>query len=245
MSLFEAEKIEFNKNGFIHIKNFYDVDVINEIKNKFIQFNSWDTIRDGDLVLDKANDGNQYPLKYLQYVNYYVPEFNRLLSSQVLNIASYFFDQEVYYEMIEIHNKEPNGGTRTPPHQDNFYFCLDPSDACTVYVPLEAHGPHNGGLHFIAGSHLEETLHHESSKIKAFSSGIDLTDEQLKSEKVIPINANPGDILIHHCKTIHFTYDNNSKESRLSASIRINGVNAKKNEALLNKYLVNKKINRA
>src|ERR1700730_14551710 len=34
----------------------------------------------------------------------------------------------------EFFDKPPRGGKGTPPHQDGFYFCLEPNSACTVWI---------------------------------------------------------------------------------------------------------------
>jgi phytanoyl-CoA hydroxylase len=135
---------------------------------------------------------------------------------------------------MEIHNKVPHGGTKTPPHQDNFYFCLEPPDAVTAYIPLDPHTPDNGGMCFVPKSHLQGTIMHTKSKVPAFSSGLD--NHSFDEEFLYKVDARPGDVSFHHCNTIHLAPPNVSDMHRHAVSIRINGVRARMSPEMKARY---------
>jgi len=230
----ENDKIKdsFLNNGFVVVPKLFDEETISIAKNLLGDF---DYSKTPDVVFD---EGGKLP-KYFQGINSYIKYFNRFLSSKLLNTAKILLDQEVYFNDLELHNKLPKIGTFTPPHQDNFYFCLSPPDCVTAYIALSPQNENNGGLSFIPGSHKQDTLIHKPSDTKAFSSYIecDLTN-------YICPDLNPGDTIFHHVNTIHFAKDNTSDDIRTSLSIRIPGVNAKKSEKLFAIYEEYRKNNR-
>ena len=93
--------------------------------------------------------------------------------------------ESVFVEVIELHQKYP-GTSKTPPHQDNFYFCLKNAKSLTAYIPLNEQTKENGGLAVVPKTHNLD-LEHYSSKVTGFSSGIKLTDEQKHTYTIIPL----------------------------------------------------------
>ena len=139
---------------------------------------------------------------------------------------------------MEIHNKVPFKGTITPAHQDNFYFQLNPPSALTAYIPIELHNSEiNGGLKFLVGSNKNGVVDHSATKVKAFSSLINLDD--FSEYEIYGTDLEAGHIVFHHANTIHFASSNKSKFSRRSFSVRFNGVSAKKDNVMSEKYSKN------
>lgn len=230
----------FNKNGFLVIKNFIDISIINEIKDKLDSFSYYHNIISKDVVWEDK-ESNEY--KYIQNINYYIAETNKLISTKLINTVSELLDEEAYFFNMEIHNKVPFKGTLTPAHQDNFYFQLKPPSALTAYIPIELHDSEiNGGLKFLVGSNKNGVVDHSASKVKAFSSLINLDD--FSEYETYGTKLEAGDIVFHHANTIHFADSNNSELSRRSFSVRFNGVSAKKDNVLSEKYSKNLKVNR-
>ncbi len=135
----------FEKEGVLVLRKIYSPGLISKLLmdldgvEKSGEFGSGDS---GGFVTERV--GSESRIKYVQGVNHSIRDFNQLQSLQVLDLASRLLDDQVYFAEMELHDKAANGGTETPPHQDNFYFCFDPPKALTVYVPLEKHGPENG-----------------------------------------------------------------------------------------------------
>ena len=68
---------------------------------------------------------------------------NKLITSKVHKFAEEII-KEVYLDAVELHQKLT--GALTPPHQDNFYFCLKNGKSTTAYIPLNEQSEANGGL---------------------------------------------------------------------------------------------------
>jgi phytanoyl-CoA hydroxylase len=133
-------------------------------------------------------------------------------------------------------NKPPNTQHATPPHQDNYYFCLTPPQVLTMWLALDTVDEENGCMRYVRGSHLKGIRPHARTKTLGFSQGIpDYGDEDRKSE--IPIPAQPGDVLVHHGNTIHRADANRSKvRHRRSFGIVFKGVSCCRDEQAFERY---------
>ena len=108
-------------------------------------------------------------------------------------------------------NKPPGVDHPTPPHQDNFYFCLHPANVTTFWVALDAVDEQNGCLRYVLGSHLEGIRDHTVTKVLGFSQGIsDYCDEDRNREQVVSLQA--GDLVAHHGNMIHRAEPNRSTD---------------------------------
>jgi phytanoyl-CoA hydroxylase len=118
---------------------------------------------------------------------------------------------------LQYFNKPPGLGasTPTPPHQDGFYFMLEPNHALTFWLALDPVDEANGCVRYIPGSHRLGMRAHARTGVLGFSQGIaDYGDGDRASE--IPMPAAPGDLLAHHSLTIHSAGANRSTVPRRS-----------------------------
>lgn len=232
---------QFNEDGFIVIKNFFDRDLIEGIKQAIVSFDKWDIMRDKDVVFE--GDESERDFKYIQNINYYVQECHKVLTNKLFSTVSELLGETVYFVNMEIHNKVPEKGSFTPAHQDNFYFQLSPPSSLTAYIPLELHKAElNGGLKFLKGTNKLGTLNHKSSKVKAFSSLLELENPEQYEEYNTDLDV--GDIVFHHANTVHFADDNKSIHHRRSLSLRFNGISAKIDPKIREQYKQNYEVNR-
>lgn len=232
---------QFKEDGFIVIKDFFNKDLIEEVKSAVLSFENWDMMREKDVVFE--GDEAEKDFKYIQNINYYVPKCHKVLTNTLFDKVAELLDEEIYFVNMEIHNKVPKKGTLTPAHQDNFYFQLSPPSSLTAYIPLEMHSASvNGGLKFLKGTNKLGTLNHKSSKVKAFSSLLELDNQDDYVEYGTDIDA--GDIVFHHANTVHYAENNESEHHRRSLSVRFNGVSAKIDPRIREQYSKNYKVNR-
>lgn len=231
----------FNEEGFIVIKNFFDKELIEEVRSAIVSFNEWDVVRDKDVVFEGDEVERDY--KYIQNINYYVPKCHKVLTNKLFDKVAELLGEEIYFVNMEIHNKVPKKGTFTPAHQDNFYFQLSPPTSLTAYIPLKMHNAKvNGGLKFLKGTNKLGTLNHKSSTVKAFSSLLELDNPEDYEEYNTDLNA--GDIVFHHANTVHYADGNESDYHRRSLSLRFNGVSAAIDPSIRKQYKENYKVNR-
>jgi len=126
-----------------------------------------------------------------------------LENSKFKDLAEMLLEDKVIGRNLEYFNKPPMIGKPTPPHQDGYYFMLNPSVAVTMWMALEPADDDNGCVKYVKGSHKKGLREHGRTKTLGFSQGIvDFgTEEDMKDEVSFP--ARPGDLLVHHSLTIH------------------------------------------
>lgn len=139
-------------------------------------------------------------------------------------------------EGAEWFNKPPGSNHPTPPHQDNYYFCLHPPQVLTMWLPLDNVDEENGCLRYVRGSHLRGIRPHGKTATLGFSQGIiDYREADYAQE--VAVFASPGDVLIHHGNTIHQADVNRSAtRHRRSFAMIFRGVSARRDEAAYARY---------
>ena len=116
---------------------------------------------------------------------------------------------------VETFNKPAKIGSAVPPHQDNAYFCMDPPDMLTIWIALDAATLDNGPIYYVKGSHRHGVAPHQKSGVQGNSMGlVDPPRPSATNEEILVGTLRPGDALIHHCQTIHYSSPNHSDRSR-------------------------------
>jgi phytanoyl-CoA hydroxylase len=241
MPKYQREAAEFHKDGIVVIRQIMPRKIIGECLEAMKSFKDFEIpLQRGDAVFDEKNGERQ--LKYFQHLQLYIPAFLKLYNSRLLEVAREFFDQDVYFSPMGLHDKAPKFGTFTPMHQDNFYSCLKPPYFVTAYVPLESQSRENGGMMYLKGSHLEGVIPHEKGLVKAFSSAI--SGKEFRSEDFYRPELEPGDVAFHHANMIHGAEINNSNRHRRAVAVGIFGELAGIDEELKAQYEKNRQFNR-
>ncbi len=130
--------------------------------------------------------------------------FHRIMfGSRFEKLAELLLQGPVVGKNMQYFNKPPTIGKATPPHQDGYYFMLDPCEALTMWLALEEVDEENGCVRYVRGSHLLPLRPHGRTQTLGFSQGVTDygTPQDLADEVAFP--AQPGDLLIHNALTIH------------------------------------------
>ena len=123
-------------------------------------------------------------------------------SERLVGLAADLLDDVVVPKELQWFAKPPRVGKVTPPHQDGFWFKLEPSEALTFWIALDEVDEENGCMRYLPGSHLRGYRPHAMSNVMGFSRGVtDYGDADLAAEHAIV--ASPGDLIIHHCMIVH------------------------------------------
>lgn len=221
-----TEKQNYDDLGYLIKKNFFEKSLIESIfnelvnentsvKNKLTDFVSSNLVDSKDIAIENDN------IKYLKNPQFYFKSINKLLQSSLLILTENLIGQNIHVDVIELHQKYP-GASETPPHQDNFYFCLEKGESLTAYIPLNEQNYQNGALAVLPGSHKYD-LDHNSSEVPGFSSGVELSNEQNNHIDYYSLKA--GDLSIHHCNIVHLAPPNVSKTPRINIAIRLRSFN--------------------
>jgi phytanoyl-CoA hydroxylase len=133
-------------------------------------------------------------------------------------------------------NKPRGSNHPTPPHQDNYYFCLEPCQVATIWLALDRVNEANGCLRYVPGSHLRGVRPHTVTSVLGFSQGIsDYGDADRRAE--VPILIEPGDAVVHHGNAIHRANGNQSPDrDRRAFAMVYRGASCRRDEAAYARY---------
>ncbi len=206
---FDSLKPDFDRDGFAIIRQFLpiaDWDELSRNLDRYIR-EVVPTLPDSAaFYVDKARPET---LKQMQHMNgdAYFRDCTRNASWVML--AQSLIGEEANADAPEWFNKPPGTDSPTPPHQDNYYFCLKPPNVVTIWLALDPVDDENGCLRYVAGSHLRGIRPHARTGVLGFSQGItDYGSDDLARE--VPIHLQPGDAVVHHGNTIHRAEPNRS-----------------------------------
>jgi phytanoyl-CoA hydroxylase len=235
----QSLKSSFDKDGYIYIPGFLspdEVQALNENVQRFIK-ESIPAMSTGHYFYEDKNDATT--LKQMQDLEKYDPYFKTLaVESKFETIAKALLDESVVCRTVEYFNKPPKIGKPTPPHQDGYYFMLDPQQAVTMWLALENVDEENGCVKYVRGSHLKGMRTHGRTTTLGFSQQIiDFgTEGDMKNEIAFP--AQPGDLLVHHSLTIHRAGANTTADrTRKAIGLIYWGESAKEDKVAKERYM--------
>ncbi len=136
---------------------------------------------------------------------------------------------------IELHVQLP-GGSPIPPHQDNFYHCINPEKGLKILIPLQPMNSEEGALSFLNCDNKFDVLEHSPSLLENFSSYI-------KSSIVNKLNLTEttysyeiGDSSYHFLNSIHFSNGNKTDKNIIFLVYRFQDPSASIDKEMLSKY---------
>ena len=204
----------FTRDGFLALTAFLTPDEVAETRTEVARF-----IRDRVPQLPREQVfyetlGEPDTLKQIVYLYQHESYFERLMfDSKFEQLAELLLQGPVVGKNMQYFNKPPRIGKATPPHQDGFYFMLDPCEALTMWLPLETVDEENGCVRYVRGSHRRGLRPHGRTQTLGFSQGVtDYGTPQDRADEVA-FPAQAGDLLIHNAMTIHRA-DGNRSETR-------------------------------
>ena len=135
--------------------------------------------------------------------------------------------------------KDPNTDSFVSWHQDSTYWGLSKPSVVTAWVALSPATLESGCMKMMPGTHTWDQIPHDDtlSKENLLTRGQEIAVEVDESQSVaLPLQ--PGEISIHHIRTVHASHPNKSSDHRIGYAIRyispdVAQVNAPKDSALL------------
>ncbi|MEX0881876.1 MAG: phytanoyl-CoA dioxygenase family protein, partial [Cyclobacteriaceae bacterium] len=223
----------FDENGYVYLPSFLKrehVEAINEKLQDFVR------TRISAVPLEHVKyelKGDPSTLKMLQDLQLYDTFFADILfDSTFTRLPENLLEEKVIGKTLEYFNKPPKIGKATPPHQDGFYFMLEPMSAVTMWMALEEVDQENGWVSYVRGSHKKGMRDHATTQTLGFSQGIPDFGLAEDLDKEVFFPAQPGDLLVHHALTIHQASPNTSRNrSRKAMGLIYFGASAKEDVA--------------
>lgn len=215
----DALRSSFMKDGYVFLPGFLgeaDLDQLHENLARF-QREIVPTMPSEHVFFEDKSKPET--LKQLQHIWQYDRWFERLITSgRFPELAQVLLADDIIPKNFQWFNKPPRIGKATPPHQDGYYFMLEPCEAITMWLALEDVDEENGCVRYIPGSHKHGMRPHGRTDTLGFSQ--EITDygrtEEISAE--IPFSAKAGDLLAHHALTIHRA-DGNRSETRTRKAV--------------------------
>jgi len=219
MDRFESYKKDFARDGYVIVRNFLSLQEVAELEENLCRY--MDQVIPGLPPTDAFYEtkGSSETLKQKQFMHNndaFFAEFQR--RNTYLELAETLLGMPAVAQGVEYFNKPARIGKQTPPHQDGCYFTLVPSEALTLWFALDEVSEENGCVRYVPGSHKKGMRPHNVPNVLGFSQGIadwNARDQALEVRGL----AHHGDLLAHHCDTIHRADANLSHRSRRAVAI--------------------------
>ncbi len=232
----ESIKQDFDRDGFVVVRQFLTPTELTELTDELNRF-----IRDvvpglsdaHAFYQDRSRPDTLKQMQYMQVDPYFLgytqhPKWKSLAESLVGETAA--------CESPEWFNKPAGVEHPTPPHQDNYYFNLQPSNVVTIWLALDDVDDENGCLRYLPGSHERGFRPHARSNVLGFSQGItDYGPADGAIERKIHLQ--PGDAVAHHGMTVHRAEPNRSAaRNRRAFAMVYKGISCRRDEASFARY---------
>ena len=204
----------FRRDGYVILRNFLPVAMREEIAAALERY----------IVetLPRLDSRHQFyedverpeTLKQMCQIMEHEPYFAELMSRDTFRgLAEELLDDEVFLHECEWFDKPPAQNSPTPPHQDGFYFPIEPNEALTMWLAIDPADQDNGCLRYMTGSHHRGLRPHSRTQTLGFSQGIsDFNQVDQQTEQCIELE--PGDLAVHHSLTVHRATRNESGRHR-------------------------------
>ena len=130
----------------------------------------------------------------------------------------------------QIFVKEPQTRERTAFHQDATYFEIDGDQCCVMWVPVDPVTLEGGVMQYVRGSHRDGKLYQPNVFIAqtpfpgAEGELVPDIEGHLDDYDIVHFDVEPGDVIVHHYRTIHGAGGNHTRyQVRRAASLRYCG----------------------
>ncbi len=149
----------------------------------------------------------------------------RIAAALLRSEAAYLYEDSVLV-------KEPGTREVTRFHQDMGYFHVAGEQVCTTWCPLDRVTADSGALRYVRGSHRQPRLFKPNLFVVPVeipgTEGESLPDVDADPDgfDLVSFDLEPGDVAVHHARTLHGAFPNASTRRRRAISVRYCGDDA-------------------
>tara|TARA_A100000164_G_scaffold346695_1_gene347532 strand:- start:135 stop:914 length:780 start_codon:yes stop_codon:yes gene_type:complete len=203
-------KKEYDKNGFVIIRNIIDPDLVLELENHVY----W--------LCEKYPNIHPEAFHHDLLVN--DPFIHKVLNDKkILDILENFIGKNIALFGAHYIAKKPLRGKAVGWHQDGSYWPLEPMNVVSVWMAATASLKDNGCMRVIPGTQNKKLIK-SSQMIKEdmdkYVLGSAIKPDQIDDSEAVDIELMPGDISIHNPFLIHGSNFNTSDRWRIGLTLR-------------------------
>lgn len=230
-------KEKFDRDGYTVISGLFsatEIDALNVQVDRYVKQIA-PTLSDGDVFYEDPS--KPASLKQLEHMNKH-DEFFRdyMADSRFRELGELLLDVPLRPMNQQWFNKPPAGSSPTPPHQDGFYFSLEPNEAANMWLALDPVSEKNGCLHYVAGSHRRGLRPHGRTDTLGFSQGVSNWSAD-DDANAVAVAVMAGDLIVHHSLVIHRAEANHSNDHRRALGGTYYSTQAVVNDEAHRKYI--------
>ena len=224
---------QYERDGCIRLRGFLDAATLADARVRLDRY-----ARDIAPTLptgDRTFEADGVTVRNLWRMEQHDPYFADFAArSAVLDVVAPLVRGEPVLMGVETFNKPARVGSGVPPHQDNAYFCRTPPDVLTIWIAMDAATESTGPIFYLKGSH--GAMHaHRPSGVAGNSMGLAKMPPHDDAD-VFQGTLEPGDALVHHCQTIHWSAPNKTDRSRCGLLMVYRGAHTRPDPALKAAY---------
>jgi ectoine hydroxylase-related dioxygenase (phytanoyl-CoA dioxygenase family) len=143
-------------------------------------------------------------------------------------VATLLRADTVYLYEDSVLVKQPGASEATVWHQDLGYFHVEGEQLCTTWCPLDVATAETGTLRFVRGSHRWDVRYRPNlfvtTETLPGTEGHDIPDIDGGEYDIVSFDLEPGDVTVHHARTLHAAGPNRSAiRARRAISVRYCG----------------------
>lgn len=229
-------KSQYDRDGFVVVRDFLPAAELTALQAELDRYIGQvvPTLPDSDAFYqDRARPET---LKQLQHMggDAFFNQYRH--NERWVELAKLLIGEPCAAQEPEWFNKPPGVEHATPPHQDNFYFCLKPPHVITMWLALDPVDDENGCLRYVRGSHRHGIRLHGRTAVLGFSQGVLDYGPEDETEEV-PMHLNVGDLVAHHGETIHRAEPNRSQSrNRRAFAMVFRGESCRRDAEAFSRY---------
>lgn len=219
------EKSAYRRDGAVILRQMLDLEWIDRMRAAIDAI--LDTPGPGGLEYAASGSGGRYYGDFFLWMRH--PDFRAIaLESPLPELARQVMEARevrLFYDQLLV--KEPMTREETPWHQDLPYWPLRGEDILSFWIPFDTVRPETGAMRYIRGSHRDGVMYAPRAfgKDSGFAEiyarmglpPIPETETLLANADILVCAVEPGDIVLHHPLTFHWSPGNMSSDVRRRA----------------------------
>ena len=224
---------EYRCNGVVGVRQLLSQDDVAQVRDALKRYvrDVVPRLPDADVVWESNGESVRNLWRMEHHDDYFAVLGNR---PEVRRLIAMLLGGEVELCAVETFNKPAWHGSGVPQHQDNAYFCQTPPDMCTVWIAVDAATAENGPVQYARGT-TGTLLPHKASGIPGNSMVMTETREY-PPQHVATAILKPGDAMIHHCQTVHWSTPNRTDRPRCGLLLVYRALHTKTDPELKERY---------